>query len=345
MSKPCVINTICLQVSADQPDSEAITEAATILRRGGLVAFPTETVYGLGADAFNSSAIRKVFEAKGRPSDNPLIVHIAELSCLDSLTASFPEIAQTLARKFWPGPLTLILRRTSKVPDIVSPGLDTVAVRMPNHPVALSLLRRFGRGLVAPSANISGRPSPTTAQHVLDDLEGLIEMVLDSGPTEIGVESTVLDITVSPPAILRKGGLSREAIEAAIGPVNTEADSALTKRSPGNRYKHYAPHAKVVLVATGDVLALATALHNPDFVDKKIACLLHSIPAPAPKSNVTVQRAPLDLGKFSHSLFEYLRQSDKAGIDIIIVEEVSEVGLGAAVMDRLRRATSSVEGN
>ncbi len=345
MPTPSVINTICLQVSADQPDSGAIMEAAAILRKGGLVAFPTETVYGLGADAFNSSAIRKVFEAKGRPSDNPLIVHIAELSCLDSLTVSFPEIAQTLARKFWPGPLTLILQRTSKVPDVVSAGLDTVAVRMPNHPVALFLLRQLGRGVVAPSANISGRPSPTTAQHVLDDLKGKIDMVLDSGATEIGVESTVLDITVSPPAILRKGGLSREAIELVIGPVNMEADSVLTKRSPGNRYKHYAPHAKVVLVATGDVLALATVLQDPDFVGKKIACLLHSIPEPPPKSNVAVQRAPLDLGKFSHSLFEYLRQSDKAGIELIIVEEVPEFGLGAAIMDRLRRATSNAKGD
>jgi L-threonylcarbamoyladenylate synthase len=243
-----VITTQYTSVSATIPEPEVVNAASATLEQGGLVAFPTETVYGLAADAFNDSAIRKIFEAKGRPSDNPLIVHIADISSLTTLTASFPEVGTLLARTFWPGPLTLVAQRTDRVSDLITAGLDTVAVRMPNHPVALALIRRLGRGIVAPSANISGRPSPTTAQHVFEDLNGKIDVILDAGPTRIGIESTVLDITQDPPVILRKGGLAREAIETVIGPVRADVEGELGKRSPGNRYKHYAPRARVILV-------------------------------------------------------------------------------------------------
>jgi L-threonylcarbamoyladenylate synthase len=335
------MKTTQILVSGDRPDPGAVARAAAILKGGGIVAFPTETVYGLGADAFNSSAIQRIFEAKGRPSDNPLIVHIAELSFLDSLAGSFPDVGHVLAKTFWPGPLTLVVQKTSQVPGIVTAGLDTVAVRMPNHQVALSLLRQFGRGIVAPSANVSGRPSPTTAQHVIDDLGGRIDIVLDSGPTLIGVESTVLDITVAPPIILRKGGLSKEAIENVIGTVLTEPDEHLSARSPGNRYKHYAPRARVVLVAEGDAVGLEGILRRADLAGKRVVCILHSIPDPSAGVRVFVQRASPEIDLFSHFLFDYLRQGDKSGADVIVVEAVSEAGLGAAVMDRLRRASSA----
>jgi len=334
-----VIQTKQVPVSPQHPEPGIISEAALVLRQGGLVAFPTETVYGLAADAFSESAIQKVFDAKGRPADNPLIVHIAEMSSLSSITASFPEVGTTLARTFWPGPLTLVVRRTDRVSDLVTAGLDTVAVRMPNHAVALSLIRTLGRGIVAPSANISGRPSPTSAQHVWDDLRGRIDIILDAGPTRIGVESTVLDITLDPPVILRKGGLSKEAIETVIGRIAPAAGNEMAKRSPGNRYKHYSPRAEVVLVREGDAEELSRILLDENMKIKKIGCFLHSIPDPHHGPEVTIQRVPSDIEEFSHVLFDRLREFDKSGVDVIIVEEVPDMGLGTAVMDRLRRAS------
>ena len=329
-----------VSVSAEHPEDTVISEAALILDRGGLVAFPTETVYGLAADALNDSAIRKVFEAKGRPSDNPLIVHIAETTTLSSISASFPEIGLTLARTFWPGPLTMVVQRTDRVSDLVTAGLDTVAVRMPNHPVALSLIRKLGRGIVAPSANLSGRPSPTTAQHVHDDLNGRIDYILDAGATRIGVESTVLDITLTPPAILRKGGLSKEAIEAVVGEINSNGGSEYSNRSPGNRYRHYSPRAYVHLVKEGDADEVMRLVSAEAASGKRIGCILHSIPDGVSNSNVIVRIVPSDLEQISHLLFDLLRELDKSGVDMIVVEEVKETGLGAAIMDRLRRASA-----
>ena len=334
-----MIDTKRVTVSAEQPDSEVVTEAAGILDRGGLVAFPTETVYGLAADAFNDSAIHKVFDAKGRPSDNPLIVHIAETSSLSTISASFPEIGLTLARTFWPGPLTMVVQRTDRISDLVTAGLDTVAIRMPSHPVALSLIRKLGRAIVAPSANISGRPSPTTAEHVSDDLNGKIDFILDAGATRIGVESTVLDITQTPPIILRKGGLSKEAIEAVVGQIGSETDGKLLNRSPGNRYKHYSPRADILLVREGDTVEYSRIIHDEVVCTKKIGCILHSIPDQTPGPNVVVRTISPDIESISHMLFDLLREFDKAGVDVIIVEEVADKGLGMAVMDRLRRAS------
>jgi len=338
-----VIETKYLTVSAEYPEHEAISEAASVLNRGGLVAFPTETVYGLAADAFNDSAIRKVYEAKGRPSDNPLIVHIADTSSLASYTAAFPEVGWTLARTFWPGPLTLVVHRTNTISDLVTAGLDTVAVRMPNHPVALALVRELGRGIVAPSANTSGRPSPTTAQHVFDDLNGAIDLILDAGETRIGVESSVLDITQSPPVLLRKGGLSREAIEMVIGRIETDPRHDLIQRSPGTRHRHYSPRAEVRLVGKGNAAELSKTLAKPDLKTKTIGCILHSIREFPQASNVSVKVIGPELEKISHQIFASLREFDKQGVDLIVVEEVEEEGLGLAVMDRLRRASSRDE--
>src|SRR3989304_5735813 len=234
-------------MSLEKPDLEGLKEAADILRKGGLVVFPTETVYGLGADAVNADAVKRVFDAKGRPPDNPLIVHIADRHQLIDLADEVPEKGQRLAKEFWPGPLTLVVKRTFLVPDIVTAGLDTVGIRMPDHPVALALIEEFEGGIVGPSANLSGRPSPTSAQHAMDDLKGRGDVVLNAGPTEIGIESTVLDVTVDPPVILRWGGLHKESLEDIIGPVRGAADVELLKRSPGTRHRHYAPRAPVVL--------------------------------------------------------------------------------------------------
>ena len=335
-----MIDTKYVTVSAAQPEDGPISEAAQILDRGGLVAFPTETVYGLGADAFNDSAIRKVFQAKGRPSDNPLIVHIAETTSLTVISASFPEIGWTLARTFWPGPLTLVVQRTDRVSDLVTAGLDTVAVRMPNHPIALSMIRKLGRGIVAPSANISGRPSPTTARHVLDDLNGNIDLILDAGETRIGVESTVLDITSNPPSLLRKGGLSQEAIEAVVGPIEADPRSETLNRSPGNRHRHYSPRANVLLVKEGDTEGLSRVLLDPITMEKKVGCILHSIPDRQFGENVIVRRIEPNVEQISHLLFALLRELDSETVDLIVVEEVEDKGLGTAVMDRLRRASA-----
>ena len=233
---------------------EQISRAAEILKNGGLVAIPTETVYGLAANAFDKEAIRKIFLAKGRPMDNPLIVHIADIQMLSKLVADFPKTAKKLSETFWPGPLTMILPKSEKIPDEVSAGLPTVAIRRPSHPVALELIKVSGLPLAAPSANRSGSPSPTTAQHVLSDLDGQIDAVLDGGPCSVGLESTVIALEGNTPRILRPGGVTAEQISEVIGKIEIDDAvfhqlSSLEKASsPGMKYKHYAPKAKVVLI-------------------------------------------------------------------------------------------------
>lgn len=325
-------------IPADRLDVASIEEAALVIRGGGLVAFPTETVYGLGADSMNLLAIEKVFKAKGRPSDNPLIVHVADLPMANELAEEIPKKGILLSQSFWPGPLTLVVRRTSRVPGVVTAGLDTVAIRVPNHPVALSLLRKFGSGIVAPSANLSGRPSPTTAHHVLEDLNGCIDMILDAGPTRIGVESTVVDVTIDPPVILRKGGLTREAIENTIGPLADTADEQLLRRSPGSRYRHYSPKGDLVIVPRGDSGRLRSIVEQLHLRSKKIACILHSIPQSEVPATVIVWNVSRLPEEFSHDLFRILRECDRLECTSIVVEAVEETGLGSAIMDRLKRA-------
>ncbi|MBQ9618849.1 MAG: threonylcarbamoyl-AMP synthase, partial [Oscillibacter sp.] len=230
-----------------QDIAEKIGEAARILRQGGLIAMPTETVYGLGANALDADAVARIFEVKGRPQDNPLILHLSGQQWLPRYCANIPPLAFALARKFWPGPLTLVLKRRNNVPDIITAGLDTVAVRCPNHPIALALIRELGLPIAAPSANLSGRPSCTTAEEVMADMGGRIHGVLDGGPCTVGVESTILDMTGPQPRLLRPGGVSIEAIETLIGPITV--DKAVTgplpdgeqPKSPGMKYRHYAP--------------------------------------------------------------------------------------------------------
>jgi L-threonylcarbamoyladenylate synthase len=302
------------------------------------VAFPTETVYGLGADVLNLDAVRKVFSVKGRPPDNPLIVHVAGTQMLDDVVDEIPDKGKILGEAFWPGPLTLVMKRTILVSDLVTAGLDTVAVRMPDHPVALALIRAFGEGIVGPSANLSGRPSPTTAQHVYDDLRGQIELILDAGQTAIGMESTVVDVTADPPVILRLGGLTRERIEEVIGPVETDTSGERSNRSPGTRHRHYAPRAKVLLVRQDDQAAFAAILQEERQAGKKVGCIVHSSLLAKLESGESYRVLPSSIDFFARHLFRTLRELDAMRVDVIVIEGVHEEGLGATVMDRLRRA-------
>ena len=325
-------------MSPTDPDPEAIEQAATVLRKGGLVAFPTETVYGLGADVLNLDAIKRVFEAKGRPSDNPLIVHVAGTKQLDDIVDEIPDKGKILGEAFWPGPLTLVMKRTILVSDLVTSGLDTVAVRMPGHPVALTLIRAFGEGIVGPSANLSGKPSPTAASHVYDDLRGHVDLILDAGPTVIGLESTVVDVTVDPPVILRLGGLTRERIEEAIGSVETDTSGEHGVRSPGTRHRHYAPRAQVILARMGDATAFSAVLREQRQLGKHVGCIVHSQLLSHLESGDFYRVLPSSMEIFGRYLFRTLRELDALRVDVIVIEGVEEHGLGATIMDRLHRA-------
>ncbi|MBI4417560.1 MAG: threonylcarbamoyl-AMP synthase [Ignavibacteriales bacterium] len=332
-------DTKFVTLSLERPDPSLIADAAAILRAGGLVAFPTETVYGLGADALNEEAVKKVFAAKGRPQENPLIVHIADRSQLIDLADDIPEKGQKLGREFWPGPLTLVVKKTFLVPAAVTGGMETVAIRMPDHPVALALIEEFNGGIVGPSANLSGKPSPTTALHVMDDLNGRIDMVLNSGPVEIGIESTVVDVTVEPPVILRPGGIHKESLEDIIGPVVIASQGELLRRSPGTLHRHYAPRAKVILVPEGDTGLLSRLLGEYRQQGKSVACIVHSREMARVESGSSFKVLPAPIDFYARYLFRTFRELDQTGIDVLLVEEVEESGLGVAVMDRLRKAS------
>jgi len=332
--------TLLVAMDPATPDRQAIRRAAESLRRGGLVAFPTETVYGLGADALNPEAVRTIFVAKGRPLDNPIIVHVAGPQDLAVLTADVPPEATLLMKRFWPGPLTLIFKRSAGVPDAVTGGGDTVAVRMPRNAIALALVRALGRPIAAPSANLSGRPSPTTAGHVLADLGGRIDIILDGGPVEVGLESTVLDLSQHPPVILRPGAVTAADLKPFIGRVAAAAEPALRRRSPGTRYRHYSPRARVTLVAGGDQEAAARLATSHAGKGRKVALLTHG-PCPLQGSADLIVRAmPRDLKAYARRMFAVMRELDELGVDEMIIEGVVERGLGVAVMDRLRRAAS-----
>ncbi|MBK7828133.1 L-threonylcarbamoyladenylate synthase [Nannocystis sp.] len=316
-------------------DPAAIARAADILRAGGLVAFPTETVYGLGADALSATAVAGIFAAKDRPADNPLIVHVADVAAARRLTRSFPALAERAAAAMWPGPLTLVLPRGEAVPDVITAGQDTVALRVPAHPVALALLRACGRPLAAPSANRSGRPSPTRAEHVLADLDGRVALILDGGPTLHGLESSVLDLTGPRPLLLRRGAATLEQLRELLGPVDAldESDAAALRRSPGLRHRHYAPRARVLLVAEG---AGEAAVERALAAGERVALVCRR----EVETQALLLRLPGDLAAFGRELFAGLRALDAAGIERIVVEAVPEQGIGAAIMDRLRRAAA-----
>ncbi len=317
------------RVSSTDPDPDTIARAAELLRGGGLVAFPTETVYGLGANALDEAAVRRIFAAKRRPADNPLIVHVPDADGLDVVAAEVTPLARRLAERWWPGPLTLVLSARPEVPSVTTGGLASVAVRVPDHPVAAALLKRARVPVAAPSANRSGRPSPTTAQHVADDLGDEVDLILDAGPCRVGVESTVVDARGSEPVILREGGVTREDLGLA-----TNGSVRDLAASPGTRFRHYQPDCRVVLAPRGEAPAVAQA----ERARGAVVAMLASVPAPPGVVEIGV--AP-DAQTLASGLYDALRAAEDAGVDVLVVEAVSEVGIGRAVMDRLRRAAGT----
>ncbi|MBO8129406.1 MAG: threonylcarbamoyl-AMP synthase [Peptococcaceae bacterium] len=342
------MKTFYWRVDAFQPDDRIMDRAGFIIRQGGLVAFPTETVYGLGADALNAAAVERIFTAKGRPADNPLIVHVRSIEQVYSLVAALPDRALKLARAFWPGPLTMVLPRSREVPDAVTAGLDTVAVRMPAHRVALALINAAGTPIAAPSANASGRPSPTTAEHVRQDLDGRIEAVIDAGPAPVGVESTVLDLTTAVPVILRPGGVTRRRLMELIGNVAVHPEKTEgPPRSPGMKYRHYAPGAPVILVEGASAALVRNKMRElaAGFAGRgmKVVILASSESAGYFRDYrcVTYGRHA-EPATVAAGLYDALRRCDELAPDVIVAEGVEPGGMGTAVADRLRRAASEI---
>jgi L-threonylcarbamoyladenylate synthase len=342
--------TLVLKVDSQKPEMEKIRVAADLIKKGGLVAFPTETVYGLGADALNPEAVLSLFEAKRRPLDNPPIVHVGYAKDVHKLVTEVSPKAESLMKEFWPGPLTLIFKHSAIVPDVTVADLDTIAVRMPNHNVALALIRESHCSIAAPSANLAGKPSPTLAKHVLEDLDGRIDAVLDAGATGIGVESTVLDLTVEPPQILRPGGTPYEVLEETLGCVELNpvavADRALPvekARSPGVKHKHYAPSADVVVVE-GEVANVVRKIDELiDFYrrsHRRVGVLATDETMGHYRADVVkTLGSRKDLATIARNLFRLLREFDSEEVDVIAAEGVPAEGLGLAVMNRLRRAS------
>ncbi len=302
-----------------------IAAAAALLRAGGLVAFPTETVYGLGAHALDERAVRRVFEVKGRPADNPLIVHVASTDAVDAVAVSMTSTARRLAERYWPGPLTLVLDARPEVPAVTRGGRGTIAVRVPAHPLALELLQAAGVPVAAPSANRSGRPSPTTAAHVRADLGDTVDMVLDGGPCALGLESTVVDARGPVPVVLREGSITAAELGAETG------TAAQLGASPGTRHRHYAPRCRVVVAAVGEGAATAAGLA----AEGRRVALVGPSQAPDGVLHLASVDGAEDLGR---RLYAVLREAEDAPVDVVVVEAVPEHGVGRAVMDRLRRA-------
>jgi L-threonylcarbamoyladenylate synthase len=283
--------------------------------------------------------VKQIFVAKGRPLDNPIIVHIASAADLKALASHVPEVAGLLIDKFWPGPLTLILKKSPHVPDDVTGGLDTVAVRMPRNKIALALIKALGHPIAAPSANLSGRPSGTTAGHVLQDFAGKIDMILDGGPVTVGVESTVLDLSRKPPAILRPGAVTREDLEPLLGRVVVGRGVDTNKRSPGTRYRHYSPRARVTLVEPNDEEAIAKLVDQYAKGEKKVAVVARHFTSRG-RARPVVRIMPQELEEYAKQIFAVLRELDELAVDEIIVERTEEKGIGVAIMDRLKRAAA-----
>lgn len=327
-------------------ETDTIKRAGEIIRSGGLVAFPTETVYGLGGDALNPEASRKIYEAKGRPSDNPLIVHIASHVDLEKVAAAVPDKAFLLAERFWPGPLTMILPKNDHIPVETTGGLSTVAIREPDHPVALALIREGGF-IAAPSANMSGKPSPTTADHVKEDLAGRIDMILDGGSVGIGVESTILDLTEEIPTILRPGFITAGDLSEIIGEVLIDPgiiapDSNIRPKAPGMKYRHYAPKAELILVSgrKDNVTAKINAFTEASLSEgKKVGILAtEETKTSYPNGLVLSIGSRLREETIARHLYGILRSFDETGVDLIYSECFEDEGIGLAIMNRLRKA-------
>jgi len=345
--------TDVIRVDPATPDPAALAEAAECLRRGGLVAFPTETVYGLGVHALDRAAVRRLFEAKGRPANDPLIVHVDAVERMEPLVAQVTEPARQLAARFWPGPLTLVLPRSGRVPDEVTAGLNTVAIRVPAHPVARALLTAAGVPVAAPSANLFSRPSPTRASHVLDDLSGRIDLVIDGGPTQVGVESTVLDLSGDVPTILRPGAVSLDMLRAILPHVErrgSDTPSSGALPSPGLLERHYSPRAPLTVYDGSDAVArllrdacasIAQGQRVGIMVADEDRPALASVEGLAPRPTIVDLGPAHDLARVASRLYAALRELDASGVDRILARGFpGDEGLATAIRDRLRRASA-----
>ena len=341
------MNTVVKTVDPIHPDPEIIGEAGKIIKEGGLVAFPTETVYGLGGDALNKDSSRKIYAAKGRPSDNPLIVHISKWESIEKIAAKLPPEAKKLADAFWPGPLTMIVEKNDLVPMETTGGLNTVAVRMPDHKAALDFIEAAGGFVAAPSANLSGKPSPTVAKYVIQDMDGRIEMILDGGEVGIGVESTIVDLTGEVPTILRPGYVTQEMVARVLGEVDADVtildnDSGVKPKAPGMKYRHYAPKGDMTLVegSPEEVVAYinekvsdaqkngvkAGVLCTDEIADRILAAVKKSVGSRE------------DEYQIARNLYRVLREFDDENVSVIYSESFSAKGFGTAVMNRLLKA-------
>lgn len=341
------METIIKKIDKNKIDEQVIEEAGQILRKGGLVAFPTETVYGLGADALNEEAAGKTYAAKGRPSDNPLIIHIADISYLDKIVSDIPKKAMDLAGSFWPGPLTMIFKKSEIVPYGTTGGLETVAVRMPDDAAARALIEAGGGYVSAPSANTSGRPSPTSAKHVEEDMGGRIDMILDGGSVDIGVESTIVDMTSVPPMILRPGAVTKKMLEDVIGEVQIDAailsdDSAEAPKAPGMKYRHYAPKASLMIVEgtlKDEVHAIRQLAYEKQRTGQKVGIIASAETCSQYTTgivkNIGTRENQISIAK---NLYKVLREFDEEEIDCIYSESFAIDGIGQAIMNRLEKA-------
>lgn len=314
--------------------SQEIHKAVSILQAGGLVAFATETVYGLGADARNPEAVKRIFEVKGRPADHPLIVHLADAEQMSFWAQNIPQTAWQLAKAFWPGPLTMILPRIAGVPDAVTGGLDTVALRVPDHPVALALLSEFGGGIAAPSANCYGRVSPTSAEDVREELGDKVDLILDGGRCSVGIESTIIDLLTGVPRILRPGKISEQEIYSVLGSSVAMPSNTPPVRYPGGKPSHYCPRAQVILASWDDV---EQRVKEYEERGQRVGLLASHLPKLL-SQNLTWLRLTQSLEGQAHELYHALRQADHLGLEILVAVMPEDIGIGHAVRDRLRRA-------
>jgi L-threonylcarbamoyladenylate synthase len=340
------MQTIIRIVNENCIDEKVMEEAGELLKSGALVAFPTETVYGLGANALDEKAAAKIYAAKGRPSDNPLIIHIADMESLGLITEEIPKAAYLLAEKFWPGPLTMVMKKSEVVPYGTTGGLDTVAVRMPSHPIALEMIRHGGGYIAAPSANTSGRPSPTLASHVADDMDGIIPMILDGGAVGIGIESTIVDLTEEIPTILRPGFITKEMLEEVVGEVQIDkglsADAKTPPKAPGMKYRHYAPKAELIIVegAEKSVIEKINQLTEMNLKEEIVTGVIGT------EETVSKYHAKIvksmgtrnDELSISSHLYSILREFDESDAQVIYSESFEEGAMGNAIMNRLLKA-------
>lgn len=328
-------------------DTQALAEAGRLIKQGELVAFPTETVYGLGGDALRADSARKIYAAKGRPSDNPLIIHISRWEDIYHICRDIPEAAKKLADAFWPGPLTMVLKKQEVVPKETTGGLDTVAVRLPSHPVARAFIEAAGGYVAAPSANVSGRPSPTLAKYVLEDMGGKIPLIIDGGAVGIGVESTIVDLTEDTPVILRPGYITHEMLKAVLGAVSEdvtmmESLQDVAPKAPGMKYRHYAPKGSLTIVAgpTDEVVDyINAACEAAGFAGKRTGVLCTSETAARYQADcIKCVGTRADEGTVAHSLYQMLRECDDEGLEVLFSESFPTEGIGQAIMNRLLKA-------